>query len=58
MAKKSEQQQMEMQQPIPEVYSNAALANISPYEFEISKLKDLDWSVINGHQNQVSCRIN
>jgi hypothetical protein len=30
------QQPPQQQIPIPEVYSNAAIANISPYEFEIT----------------------
>ena len=33
---KEKETQLNMQQQIPEVYSNTALVNFSPYEFEIT----------------------
>jgi hypothetical protein len=37
MPKKEDLKQPEIQRPqIPEIYANAAIANISPYEFEIT----------------------
>lgn len=35
MAKKNEPQKV-LDQPLPEIYTNAALTNFSPYEFELT----------------------